>query len=211
MLHASRMSGFEAERMCLGSPTPAVSPHPDIGEVLLTREQIQVRVREMAVQISQDHADRELHLVCVLRGAAMFAMDLLRELTIPASLDFIAASSYGRNYQSSGVVRIVKDLEDPVESRHVLLVEDIIDTGLTLNYLQRLLRERKVAGLDLCTLLDKPSARRVECQARYVGFTIPEAFVVGYGLDYQGRYRGLPFVGTLKREIYGGLENPAEK
>lgn len=185
--------------------------HPDIGEVLLTREQIQARVGELARQISQDHADRELHVVCVLRGAAMFGMDLLRELTIPTSLDFIAASSYGSEYQSSGVVRIVKDLEDPVESRHVLLVEDIIDTGLTLNYLQRLLRERKVAGLDVCALLDKPAARRVECQARYVGFTIPNVFAVGYGLDYQGRYRGLPFVGTLKREIYGGSGLPTGK
>jgi hypoxanthine phosphoribosyltransferase len=180
------------------------TPHPDIGEVLLTAEQIRARVRELAARISQDHADRELHLVCVLRGAALFASDLIRELTIPASLDFIATRSYGEGYQSSGVVRIVKDLEDPLESRHVLLVEDIIDTGLTLNYLQRLLRERKVAGLDVCALLDKPSARRVECEARYVGFTIPDAFVVGYGLDYQGRYRGLPFVGTLKREVYGG-------
>ena len=180
------------------------SPHSDIGELLLTREQIHTRVQELAAQISRDNADRELHVVCVLRGAVVFAVDLLRELTIHTSLDFIAASSYGTDYQSSGVVRIVKDLEDPVESRHVLLVEDIIDTGLTLNYLQRLLRERKVAGLEVCALLDKPSARRVECHGRYVGFTIPDAFVVGYGLGYQGRYRRLPYVGTLNREIYGG-------
>lgn len=180
------------------------TPHPDVREVLLTPEQIRARVRELAAEVSRDYAERELHLVCVLRGAAVFAADLLRELTVPASIDFIAISSYGADTKTTGVVRIVKDLEDSVESRYVLVVEDIIDTGLTLNYLTELLRNRKVAGLEVCALLDKPSARRVETAARYVGFTVPDAFVVGYGLDYNQRYRGLPYIATLRPDVYGG-------
>jgi hypoxanthine phosphoribosyltransferase len=178
--------------------------HPDVQEILISREQIQARIRELAAEISRDYEGHDLHLVCVLRGAAVFAADLLRELTIPASLDFIAISSYGSDTKSSGVVRILKDLEDGVESRYVLVVEDIIDTGLTLNYLSNMLRDRKVASLEVCALLDKPSERKVQTEAKYVGFTVPDAFVVGYGLDYNQHYRGLPYVATLRPDVYGG-------
>lgn len=177
---------------------------PDIERVLLTPEQIRQRVHELAAEIRRDYEGRDLHLVCVLRGAAVFAADLLRALPESTSLDFIAISSYGSDTKSSGIVRILKDLEDSVESRHVLVVEDIIDTGLTLNSLTELLRNRKAASVQVCALLDKPSARRVACDAKYIGFTVPEAFVVGYGLDYRQRYRGLPFVATLRPDVYGG-------
>lgn len=180
------------------------SIHPDVERVLLSPEQIRSRVRELAQEISRDFAGRELHLVCVLRGAAVFLADLLRELTIPASVDYIAISSYGTSRSSSGVVRIVKDLEDPVESRYVLVVEDIIDSGLSLQYLTNLLQNRKVAALEVCALLEKPAARKVECRARYVGFSVADEFVVGYGLDYAQKYRGLPYIGTLRPDVYGG-------
>jgi hypoxanthine phosphoribosyltransferase len=177
---------------------------PDIEEVLLSAEQIQARVRELAAEISRDFAGRDLHLVVVLRGAAIFAADLIRALKVPASLDFISISSYGSQTRSSGVVRILKDLEDSVESRYVLIVEDIIDTGLTLKYLTELLWSHRVADLEVCALLDKPSARKVPVDSRYIGFTVPDAFVVGYGLDYDQQYRGLPYIGTLRPEVYSG-------
>ncbi|MFN3651664.1 MAG: hypoxanthine phosphoribosyltransferase [Armatimonadota bacterium] len=174
-----------------------MSAYEDVREVLISEEAIAARVHELGEQISRDYAGRTLHLVVVLRGAAVFAADLLRALRIPASIDFIAISSYGAETRSSGVVRLLKDLEDGVEGRHVLVVEDIIDTGLTINYLTSLLRNRGVASIEVCALLDKPLARKVEVQARYVGFSIPEAFVVGYGLDYAQLYRGLPYIGVL--------------
>jgi hypoxanthine phosphoribosyltransferase len=180
--------------------------HPDVQEVLFTREQIRERVRELADQISADHAGHTLHIVTVLRGAAIFAADLVRELTIPATMDYIAIGSYGSDTRSTGVVRILKDLNDSVESRYVLVVEDVIDTGLTLNYLTNMLRDRKVASLEVCAFLDKPSARKVTAEVRYIGFTVPNAFVVGYGLDYDQNYRGLPYVATLKPDVYGGGE-----
>jgi hypoxanthine phosphoribosyltransferase len=158
----------------------------------------------MGAEISRDYAEREIHLVSVLRGGFVFLADLLRALTVPASVDFIALSSYGSGSRSSGEVRVLKDLEDPVESRHVLVVEDIVDTGLTLRFLTDLLRERKVASLGICALLDKPDARRVDLGADYVGFRIPDRFVVGYGLDYDQRYRGLPYIGILRPDVYGG-------
>jgi hypoxanthine phosphoribosyltransferase len=179
-------------------------PHPDVEQIILTEDQIRERVRELGARISEDYAGHELHLVCVLRGAAVFAADLLRAITLPASIDFISIASYGDDTRSTGVVRILKDLEDSVESRYVVVVEDIIDTGLTLNYLINILRDRKVASVDVCALLDKPSARKTPVEARYVGFTVPDAFVVGYGLDYAQCYRGLPYVGTLKPDVYGG-------
>lgn len=179
-------------------------PHPDVAEVLFTPEQIAARVRELGAQISGDYAGRELLLVGVLRGAAIFAADLIREITVPAALDFIAISSYGAGTRSTGVVRILKDLDDSPNGRYVLIVEDIIDSGLTLNYLADSLRGRGVAGLAVCALLDKPSARRVEVRADYIGFTVPAAFVVGYGLDYNQCYRGLPYIGTLRPHVYGG-------
>ena len=169
-----------------------------VQEVLFTAEQIRERVKELASEISRDYAGRPVHLVVVLRGAAIFAADLIRELSIPASVDYIAISSYRSGRQSSGTVRIVKDLEDNVESQYVLIVEDIIDTGLTLNYLTNLLRDRKVATLEVCALLDKPSARKTPAGAKYVGFTVPDAFVVGYGLDFDQQCRGLPYIATLR-------------
>ena len=177
--------------------------HPDLREILLTAEQIRRRVQELGAELSRDYAGQHLHLVCVLRGGLVFLADLIRELTIPASIDFIAVSSYGSGRTSSGIVRIVKDLEDAIEDRCVLLVEDIVDSGRSLAYLVEWLHSRKPSSLEVCTLLDKPAGRKVEFRARYVGFTIPDEFVVGYGLDYNQQYRGLPYVGVLRPEAYG--------
>ena len=178
--------------------------HPDIDQILFTPEQIQQRVKELGAQISADYTGRDLALVCVLRGAVLFLGDLLRVLPDSASVDFMAIASYGADTKSTGVVRILKDLDDSIESRHVLVVEDIVDTGLTLNYLLENLRHRNAASVRVCALLDKPARRRVPVRIDYTGFEVPDAFVVGYGLDYAQRYRGLPFIGTLKPEIYGG-------
>lgn len=176
----------------------------DIQEVLFSPEQIQERVAALGEEISRDYQDREIVLVCVLRGAVVFMADLLRSLRVPASVDFMAISSYGSDTRSTGVVRILKDLDDSIESKHVLVVEDIVDTGLTLNYLLDNLRHRNAASVRVCALLDKPARRRAEARPDYVGFTVPDAFVVGYGLDYAQQYRGLPFIGILKPEVYGG-------
>jgi hypoxanthine phosphoribosyltransferase len=178
--------------------------HPHIAELLYSADAIGDRVRELGAELSRDYAGREVHLVCVLRGGAIFAADLIRALTIPTTLDFIAISSYGKGTRSSGVVRLVKDLDDPVESRHVLIIEDIVDSGLTSGYLMNLLADRHAASVEVVALLDKPAARRASHQPRYVGFSVPNAFVVGYGLDYNQRYRELPYIGTLKPDVYGG-------
>ncbi len=178
--------------------------HPAIERVLLTPEQIQARVKELGAQIAADYSDKDLGLVCVLRGAIVFLGDLLRVLPDSASVDFMSIASYGSDTRSTGVVRILKDLDDSVESRHVLVVEDIIDTGLTLNYLIENLRHRNAASVRVCALLDKPARRKVPVPIDYKGFEVPNAFVVGYGLDYDQKYRGLPFIGILKPEIYGG-------
>lgn len=178
--------------------------HRDILEVLITEEQIQEKVAEMGQVISRDYEDKSPIVVGVLVGAAMFHSDLIRRITIPLAIDFVAISSYGTDTRSSGVVRILKDLDQSVESRHVLIVEDIIDTGLTLNYLVDNIRSRNVATLKVCTLLDKPSRRKVPVSVDYNGFTIEDKYVVGYGLDFAQQYRNLPFVGVLRPEIYGG-------
>src|SRR5713101_4430907 len=174
--------------------------HPAIQQLLLSPEQIQQRVKELGAQISADYADKDLALVCVLRGAVVFLSDLIRVLPDSASVDFMAIASYVSYTPSTGVVRIVKDLEHSVESRHVLVVEDIVDTGLTLNYLLENLRNRNADSVRVCALLNKPTRRRVDVRLDYIGFTVPDAFVVGYGLDYGQRYRGLPFIGILKPE-----------
>jgi hypoxanthine phosphoribosyltransferase len=174
-----------------------------IEKILFTPEQIQARVAALGEEISRDYADREVALVCVLRGAVVFLADLLRALRVPASVDFMAISSYGSDTRSTGVVRILKDLDDSIESKHVLIVEDIVDTGLTLNYLLENLRHRNAASVRVCALLDKPARRRSEVRLDYIGFTVPDAFVVGYGLDYAQQYRGLPFIGILAPEVYG--------
>ena len=178
----------------------------DVEQVLLTEEQIRARVAELGAQISQDYAGKELMLVCILKGANIFLADLCRQITLPLSYDFVAVSSYGADTKSSGVVRILKDLDESVESKHVLVVEDIVDTGLTLrlSYLLENLRSRRAASVKICTLLDKPSRRRVEVPVDYCGFTVEDRFVVGYGLDYAGLYRNLPYIGVLKPEVYGG-------
>jgi hypoxanthine phosphoribosyltransferase len=168
------------------------------GEVLFSAEQVAARIRELGVQISQDYAGRDLVLAGVLRGAAFFLVDLARALTIPAAIDFIAISSYGPSSKASGVVRIVKDLEEEIAGRDLLVVEDIVDTGLTLGYLLRILRARGPATLKVCTLLDRTVRRIVEHPIAYRGFEVPDTFVVGYGLDYQQRFRNLPFIAVLK-------------
>lgn len=178
----------------------------DISEVLITEEQLAVRIAELGAQISRDYAGKELMLVCILKGATLFLGDLVRQISLPVSYDFVAVSSYGADTKSSGVVRILKDLDESVESKHVLVVEDIVDTGLTLrlSYLLENLRSRRAASVKVCTLLDKPSRRRVDVSVDYRGFEVQDQFVVGYGMDYQSRYRNLPYVGLLKPEIYGG-------
>jgi hypoxanthine phosphoribosyltransferase len=175
----------------------------DIDEVLISAEDIQSKIAQLAKEIDTDYADREILLVGVLKGACMVMADLSRALSSTvATMDFMAVSSYGSATSSSGVVRILKDLDDDIAGRHVLLVEDIIDSGLTLSWLLRNLRSRGPASVEVCALFRKPDAAQVEVPVRYLGFDIPSVFVVGFGLDYDQRYRNLPFVGTLKPEVY---------
>ena len=173
-----------------------------VGEVLVSPEQLSRRVAELGVEISADYGDRDLVMVGVLRGAVVFIADLLRALTVPCEIDFMAVSSYGSKRDSSGVVRILKDLDDSITGRDVLIVEDIVDSGLTLNYLMKNLRARDPASLEVCSLLTKPERRRVEVPVKYVGFEIPNTFVVGYGLDFDEKYRNLRYIGVLKPELY---------
>jgi hypoxanthine phosphoribosyltransferase len=175
---------------------------PEIETVLLDEQRVQRGVAELAERVSEDYRGRDLLLVGVLKGAVVFLADLSRALTIPHEVDFIATSSYGSATETSGVVRLLKDLDHEIEGRHVVLVEDIVDTGLTLDYLLATLRPRRPASLEVCALLQKPDELRVEVPVRYKAFDIPSVFVVGYGLDYAERYRNLPFVGTLRREVY---------
>jgi hypoxanthine phosphoribosyltransferase len=172
----------------------------NIGEVLISPEELDRRVRELGSEISRDYAGKDLVMVGVLRGAVIFIADLLRSLEIPCEIDFMAVSSYGSSRDSSGVVRILKDLDDAITGRDVLIVEDIVDSGLTLNYLMRNLRARDPASLEVCSLLTKPERRRVDIPIRYVGFEIPNTFVVGYGLDYAQRYRNLDYVAELPED-----------
>ncbi len=171
----------------------------EIGEVLVSAQELQARVRELGEQISRDYADRPLLLVGVLKGAVFFLSDLMRFIEIPVEVDFMAVASYGSATDSSGVVRILKDLDAAIEDRDVLIVEDIVDSGLTLQYLLRNLGSRNPRTLEVCALLTKPARRKVELQAKYVGFEIEDTFVVGYGLDYAERHRNLPFVAALER------------
>jgi hypoxanthine phosphoribosyltransferase len=174
----------------------------DIEAVLLDEQRIQAGVASLAERISADYRDRNLLLVGVLKGAVIFMADLSRHLTVPHEFDFVATSSYGSATETSGVVRLLKDLDRDISGRHVLLVEDIVDTGLTLAYLLETLQARGPASLEVCALLCKPAELRVEVPMKYKGFDIPSVFVVGYGLDYAERYRNLPFVATLRPEIY---------
>ena len=170
-----------------------------IGEVLVSADELQRRVGELGEQISRDYAGRSLLLVGVLKGAVFFLSDLMRFIDIPVELDFMAVASYGSATDSSGVVRILKDLDTPIEGRDVLIVEDIVDSGLTLQYLMRNLGSRNPRTLEVCALLTKPERRKVDLPTRYVGFEIPDRFVVGYGLDYDQHHRNLPFVAVLER------------
>ena len=172
-----------------------------VTEVLIGRETLQRRISELGEEISADYAGRDLLLVGVLKGAVFFMADLMRGLTIPCEIDFMAISSYGDSTDSSGVVRILKDLDINIEGRDVLVVEDIIDSGLTLSYLMRNLEAREPASLEICALLTKPERREIEVPVRYVGFEIPNRFVIGYGLDFAERYRNLPYVGILDPDL----------
>jgi hypoxanthine phosphoribosyltransferase len=174
-----------------------VADEARVGEVLVGAEELQQRVRELAAQVSRDYEGRDLVLVGVLKGAVFFVADLMRSLEVPCELDFMAVTSYGSATDSSGVVRILKDLDSSIEGREVLIVEDIIDSGLTLHYLIRNLRARNPASLEVCALLTKPERRRVDLPIRYVGFEIPNRFAIGYGLDYDQRFRNLDYVAAL--------------
>ena len=174
----------------------------DLKEVLITSEQLNHRIAELAAQIDTDYAERELLLVGVLKGAVMVMADLARAMHMPVQMDWMAISSYGSGTKSSGVVRILKDLDTDISGRHVLVVEDIVDTGLTLSWLLGNLRSREPASVQVCVLLRKPSAVRMEVDVAYTGFEIEDAFVVGYGLDFAEKYRNLPFIGTLAEHVY---------
>jgi hypoxanthine phosphoribosyltransferase len=174
-----------------------------VGKILVQQDELAHRVQELGRQISEDYAGRELFLVGVLKGAMFFLSDLMRHLQVPCEVDFMAVASYGSSTDSSGVVRILKDLDAPIEGREVLIVEDIVDSGLTLQYLLRTLSARNPASLEVCALLTKPERRKVELPIRYVGFEIPNSFAIGYGLDHAERYRNLPYVAVF--------DDPVEK
>jgi hypoxanthine phosphoribosyltransferase len=176
----------------------------DTAEVLVSSSEIQGKVREIGGRITEDYRGQKLLLVGVLRGAVVFLSDLMRDLRLPCEIDFMEVSSYGMGTSSSGVVRILKDLEENIAGRHVLVVEDIVDTGLTLSYLRHSLLARKPASLEICALLSKPSRREVDLDVRYVGFEVPDVFVVGYGIDYAGAYRNLPSIYALGPDALGG-------
>lgn len=166
--------------------------------VLFSEEEVDARIRQMGEQISRDYAGREVHLICVLKGGSFFMCELAKRITVPVYLDFMSVSSYGSETKSSGVVKIVKDLDAPLAGKDIIVVEDIVDTGHTLSYLLEMLKGREPASLKLCTLLDKPDRREVEVPVDYTGFVIPDKFIVGYGLDYDQKYRNLPYIGTVE-------------
>ena len=176
----------------------------DIERVLFSEEELDRRVSEIAAEINRDYAGKEPMLISVLRGSFVFMADLIRKIEVPCTVDFMSVSSYGRGTTSSGQVQITKDLSDDIEGKDIIVVEDILDSGNTLSYLLQLLQARKPASMKLCTLLDKPDRRVKEVHVDYSGFTIPDEFVVGYGLDYAEKYRNLPYIGILKPRVYGG-------
>ncbi|MBD5467896.1 MAG: hypoxanthine phosphoribosyltransferase [Lachnospiraceae bacterium] len=165
--------------------------------VLLTEQEVDERIQQLGEQISKDYEGKQVHLICILKGGSMFLCELAKRITIPVSLDFMSVSSYGKDMTSSGVVRIVKDLDDPIKDKHVIVVEDIVDSGRTLSYLLEMLGKREPASIAICTLLDKPDRRVTDVKVDYTGFQIPDEFVVGYGLDYDQRYRNLPYIGIV--------------
>ncbi len=174
----------------------------DIREVLLTKEDIEEVVKELGKKITEDYKGKNLFVITVLKGAVVFLGDLIRQIDTPCEIEFMVLSSYGSGTTSTGSVKIVKDIDLPLEGKDVLIVEDILDTGFTLDFLFNLLKKRNPASIEICTLLDKPERRKIEIDAKYVGRRIPDEFVVGYGLDYDEKYRNLPFIGVLKPEVY---------
>lgn len=179
-----------------------MSMNDDIRNVLVSEEQLKARVAELGAQISQDYAGTDLVLVSILKGAVVFMADLMRAVTIPCSIDFMVVSSYGAGTTTSGLVKIIKDLDSDLSGKDVLIVEDILDTGVTLSNLVPMLKMRNPNSVRICTILDKPSRRRADIRADYTGFEVPDEFVVGYGLDYDEKYRNLPYVGVLKPSVY---------
>lgn len=179
-----------------------MSMHDDILKVLLTQEELREKVKEIGRQITQDYQGKNLLIVTVLKGAVVFLADLMREIDVPAEIDFMVVSSYGAGTKSSGVVKIVKDLDVPLKDKDLLIVEDILDSGMTLSYLKELLEGREPRSIRIATLLDKPARRKVDLKADYIGYSVPDEFVVGYGLDYDEKYRNLPYIGILKPEVY---------
>lgn len=176
--------------------------HDDIEKVLITEEELREAAKKLGAQISRDYAGRKLKVISVLKGSVVFLADLVRAIDIPLELDFMAVSSYGAGVKTSGVVRIIKDLDKPIEGYDILIVEDILDSGMTLSYLVEMLKDRGPASLKIATLLDKPERRQTSVKSDYVGFVIPDEFVVGYGLDYDEKYRNLPYVGILAPKVY---------
>lgn len=167
-------------------------------EILISEEEIKQRTKEIGEQISRDYAGKEVSLICVLKGGVIFMADLAKAITVPVTLDFMAVSSYGNETSSSGIVKIVKDLDEAIEGKDVIIVEDIIDSGRTLSYLVQILNDRRPSSIKIVTLLDKPDRRVVDVDVAYVGFSIPDHFVLGYGLDYMQKYRNLPYIGIMK-------------
>lgn len=174
----------------------------DIKEILFSEEDLSKKVKELGAQISKDYEGKDLLVVGVLKGSVLFASDLIKNITIPCEIDFMAVSSYGNSTETSGVVRILKDLDHSIEGKHVLIVEDIVDSGITLNYLLKYLKARKAESIQIVSLLNKPERRTVELNVKYIGFEVPNEFIVGYGIDYAEKYRNLPYIAVLKEEVY---------
>ena len=174
----------------------------DVKEILLSEEQISEKVKELGEKITRDYEGMDLLVVVILKGSVIFASDLLRQIKKPVEIDFMAVSSYGNGAKTTGVVKIIKDLNDPIEGKNVLIIEDILDSGRTLSNLVELLKTRNPNSVEICTLLNKPDRREAEVDTKYSGFDIPDEFVIGYGLDYAEKYRNLPYIGILKREVY---------
>mgnify|MGYP001025604483 CR=1 FL=1 len=173
-----------------------------IKSILIDEEALQLKIKELGEQITRDYQEKELLVICILKGAVMFVSDLIKRIDLPLEIDFMAISSYGNSTKSSGIVRIIKDLNEEIKGKHILVVEDIIDSGLTLSYLIDNLKSREPASVAICTLLDKPDNRKTDIDIAYTGFVVPDEFVVGYGLDYAEKYRNLPFIAVLKEEVY---------
>ncbi|ASW42097.1 hypoxanthine phosphoribosyltransferase [Clostridium isatidis] len=174
----------------------------DIKEILLTEEVIKEKIKELGGKISRDYKDRNLLVVGILKGSVVFTADLIKNINIPCELDFMAVSSYGNSSETSGIVRILKDLDNNIDDKDIIIVEDIVDSGVTLDYLQRYLKARNAKSIKIAALLSKPARRKTEINVEYLGFEVPDEFIVGYGLDYAEKYRNLPFIGVLKEEVY---------